>query len=875
MNHIQPFIVGDYMFVELLSSTRPFFVHRVIDLSEREFSYFKSFKNVNPEYVANPVFSTDLAHEAATLRALHSPAVPQYYDYGVVNGQAYLIYRYVWGKSLLQILRELKRHSKMLSDAYAIHFASEVARILAKAHSVRTKTFPAGVVHFNLSPRNILVSYPGQVNLVSFGHRAPMISREHLGELDFRYLSYLSPEQVSGTDLSHKSDLFTLGSILYEMLAGTPPFLEKSADKVIHRISKCSFVPASSVNPIVPRELDRLLSRALTAYTDDRFASAEEFGHELDDILTRRYPEFRHGKITRLMKSLFNDEIIADIRFFKNLGDTIVHPERGLIQSIPRRLFDEIQEGRRRTGEDTVGLDPAKMGIKIGRTRTKGAPAQGASPLPGAVAPPPAPAAALSPGTTKKRRSGKIDLSHREPVTISKTFDAIGREGVPPAEPRLDPFFENEDKALLGEPLDADSVRQRPITREHPVADCTPTHLDSGPLPAATAAATVPDETGDPPVRPRTRSASRPHPRASRGQAAAGVESGPAGRATPLPEPPRLIPSSSPPAAPSASVDNAGLQDGPRPGLSRNTAVAPPEYPTRGQTEFVDAMDQRNALIGRTIGEHTITRILGWGGMGTVYEAVSEVEDQEVAIKVLDPVYCDDPQMAQRFLAEAKAVNSIRNPNIIDIYSFGVFEERYHYFVMEKLTGMSLGNYLQLNRRVSYDVGHDILRQVFGAVSAAHDKGIIHRDLKPDNIYLERRPPVEHFVKVLDFGIAKFNVAGSKSAASRTGPPMGTPQYMSPEQCTGEGVTEASDLYALGVIVFEMFTGQLPFSKNSYLEMLLAHLREAPRRPSELAPMSAELEDLILWPLKKDPAERPRSVKAFAAPLLKVLARKR
>jgi len=134
MNHIQPFIVGDYLFVELLSSTRPFFVHRVIDLSEREFSYFKAFKNVNPEYVTNPVFSTDLAHEAATLRALHSPAVPQFYDYGVVNGQAYLIYRYVWGKSLLQILRELKRHSKMLSDAYAIHFATEVARILAKAH---------------------------------------------------------------------------------------------------------------------------------------------------------------------------------------------------------------------------------------------------------------------------------------------------------------------------------------------------------------------------------------------------------------------------------------------------------------------------------------------------------------------------------------------------------------------------------------------------------------------------------------------------------------------------------------------------------------------------------------------------------------------
>ncbi|MBU1068022.1 protein kinase [Myxococcota bacterium] len=843
MNHIQPFIVGDYLFVELLSSTRPFFVHRVVDLSEREFSYFKSFKNVQPEYLANPVFSTDLAHEASTLRALHNPAVPQFYDYGVVNGQAYLVYRYVWGKSVLQILRELKRHQKMLSDAYAVHIASEVARILAKAHSMHTKVFPEGVVHYNLSPRNILISYSGQVNIVSFGHRGPRIARENLEELDFRNLSYLSPEQVSGTDLSFKSDIFTLGSILYEMLTGAPPFLEKAPDKVIHRISRCSFSAASSINPIVPRELDRLLSRCLTAYTNDRFPSAAELARELDDYMLHHYPEFRSGKITRLMKSLFNDEIVADIRFFKDLGENIMHRDKSLIQGIARRMFDEIQEGRRRTGDDTMGIEAAQLGLKANRQHTRPA---AASPAPAPLA---APASTASPG--RKRKPAKPDPSLREPVTISKTFEAIGREGVNHT-PRQDPFFENEDKNLIGPPLDADSVRPRPVTREHPVAELVRSPADLTPT-----TADAPSTMADAHPQIHAKSPSRPHPKARKAT----------GAMLPDPtEPPRLIVSGV-----SEVIEPTGDDSGPMPAIMRNTAVAPPEYPTRGQTEFVDARDQRNALIGTEIGEYAITGILGWGGMGTVYEAVSTTIGKEVAIKVLDPAYCDDPMMAQRFLAEAKAVNSIRNPNIIDIYSFGIFDEKYHYFVMEKLNGTTLGNYLQLNKTVSFAVGAEILTQVFSAVTAAHGKGIIHRDLKPDNIYLEKRPLMDNYVKILDFGIAKFNIAGSKTAAVKTGTPMGTPQYMSPEQCTGEGVTEASDIYTLGVIVFEMFTGHLPFKKNSYLEMLLAHLREPPRLPSSLVQMDPELENLILWALQKDPEKRPHTVRELAEPLLAYL----
>ncbi|PKN31640.1 MAG: serine/threonine protein kinase, partial [Deltaproteobacteria bacterium HGW-Deltaproteobacteria-20] len=122
--------------------------------------------------------------------------------------------------------------------------------------------------------------------------------------------------------------------------------------------------------------------------------------------------------------------------------------------------------------------------------------------------------------------------------------------------------------------------------------------------------------------------------------------------------------------------------------------------------------------------------------MGTVYDGLQPKIGKEVAIKVLNPHYAGNQHMAQRFLAEARAVNSIRNPNIIDIFSFGIFEDRYHYFVMEKLNGITLGSYIQQHGKVSLEVGHEILVQVFSAVSAAHGKGIIHRDLKPDNIYL-------------------------------------------------------------------------------------------------------------------------------------------
>jgi len=321
------------------------------------------------------------------------------------------------------------------------------------------------------------------------------------------------------------------------------------------------------------------------------------------------------------------------------------------------------------------------------------------------------------------------------------------------------------------------------------------------------------------------------------------------------------------------SVSDAATLPAPVSGIDGSPASTPGKRVLSGG--LLPAEDERAHLIGKQLGEYTITGVLGWGGMGTVYDGIQPTIGKEVAIKVLNPTLCANPQIAQRFLAEAKAVNSIRNPNIIDIFSFGIFEEHYHYFVMEKLNGITLGSFLLQHRIMPMNVAHEILAQVFSAVSAAHEKGIIHRDLKPDNIYLEKRPLYDHYVKILDFGIAKFTVSGFKSAITKAGTPIGTPKYMSPEQCRGVEVTASSDIYTLGVILYEMFTGTLPFRKNSYMEMLLAHLNETPTRPSMLVKMDPALENMILWTLRKDPKDRPSSVRELSDNLLAYLKTKK
>src|SRR5579871_1382769 len=213
-------------------------------------------------------------------------------------------------------------------------------------------------------------------------------------------------------------------------------------------------------------------------------------------------------------------------------------------------------------------------------------------------------------------------------------------------------------------------------------------------------------------------------------------------------------------------------------------------------------------LVGKKIGNYNITRQLGEGGMGAVYLGEHPLIGKKVAVKVLHDDLATKQDIVQRFFTEAKAVNDIHHENIVDIVDFGQMKDdsgkELVYFLMELLEGEPLSGRLKKGQMTPEESVH-VLEQCCSALAASHAKNIVHRDLKPDNIYLVHRGHDTNFVKLLDFGIAKLTGANAASGMTRAGAVIGTPAYMSPEQCDGRGnIDHRSDIYSLGVVMFEM-----------------------------------------------------------------------
>jgi serine/threonine protein kinase len=276
-------------------------------------------------------------------------------------------------------------------------------------------------------------------------------------------------------------------------------------------------------------------------------------------------------------------------------------------------------------------------------------------------------------------------------------------------------------------------------------------------------------------------------------------------------------------------------------------------------------------MIGHKVNNYELTRLLGEGGMGAVYLAEHPLLGRKAAVKILKHEFVANQDLVQRFLNEARAANAIHHPNIIDIIDVGLLPEGVPYMMMEFLEGESLASRLQRVQRLPLGEAVKHARQTASALAAAHALGIVHRDLKPDNLFVipDAQNPGQERIKVLDFGIAKLRPEFSPGTPrTSVGALMGTPAYMSPEQCMGKTteIDHRSDIYALGIIFYEMLCGQPPFAGQNFGELFLQHVNGVPRPPRSLVPeIPVHLEAMILKCLEKEPGDRIQTMDDFIA----------
>lgn len=278
-------------------------------------------------------------------------------------------------------------------------------------------------------------------------------------------------------------------------------------------------------------------------------------------------------------------------------------------------------------------------------------------------------------------------------------------------------------------------------------------------------------------------------------------------------------------------------------------------------------------MLGQRVNNYEIVKLLGEGGMGAVYEAEHRVIRKRVAIKVLKPELVLDRELVQRFFNEARATSAIHHPNIVEIIDVGVMREGVPYLVMELLEGENLCDRIARSGKLEIAMAVDIAIQAASALEAAHLSGIVHRDLKPENLFIGRdaRRGHDEVVKVLDFGIAKLrDDLTTVPVHTLAGAVLGTPPYMSPEQCRGRDseLDQRTDIYSLGIILYEAICGAPPFLSDAIGELLMMHMSEPPHPPSQRrSDLSPALEAVILKALEKQPSARFQSMAEFGSAL--------
>lgn len=274
------------------------------------------------------------------------------------------------------------------------------------------------------------------------------------------------------------------------------------------------------------------------------------------------------------------------------------------------------------------------------------------------------------------------------------------------------------------------------------------------------------------------------------------------------------------------------------------------------------------------MGQYKLIEVVADGGAGTVFKAEHGKIGRQVAIKLLHPDLVESPMVLKRFFAEAQAVNRIKHPNIVDITDFVEGHKHPPYMVMELLEGEDVREHLVTRRTIPVEEVVAIAVQVCDALHTVHETGIVHRDLKAENVFLIERPGQPPKVKLLDFGIAKWLTLEDSYLRTRTGEIVGTPEYMAPEQILEQTVDRRTDIYAMGVLLYEMLTGELPFPYSEVPQLLRKHLQEIPLPPSDRLtekgkpPLPPGMDRVVLKCLAKRKVNRFPDMKQLEGALL-------
>ncbi len=289
--------------------------------------------------------------------------------------------------------------------------------------------------------------------------------------------------------------------------------------------------------------------------------------------------------------------------------------------------------------------------------------------------------------------------------------------------------------------------------------------------------------------------------------------------------------------------------------------------------EELDATTVRDPLIGTRLGDYAVVGPLGEGGMAMVYEGLHTVIKKRVAIKVIKAEFAGDQVLVRRVIAEAHAVNAVNHRGIVDVHAHGVTPDGRPYLAMELLQGEALSDLLAREQRVPLAHALKLLLEATGPLAAAHRAGIVHRDLKPSNLFVCRDDDGEEFLTLLDFGLAKRSAPGINSSTMTSASLIvGTPDYMSPEQARGQPTDARTDLYALGVMAFELISGRRPYVGDNPMEVVMKHLGAPVPNLLEVDPtLPPALAALVLQLMAKEPSQRPQSLEPVRAALKQLM----